>query len=280
MSRVLIAGFGYLGARLAPELVQSGYQVFGLSRHPREVSGVNAIEADLSDPSSLSALPSRLDHVVYMASAGGRDDERYRKAYVTGPQNLIRALEQRSETIRSFIFVSSTGVYEQSDGSWVDETSPTGSLHFSARRLLEGETVVRGAPWPAIVLRLSGIYGVGRTYWLDRIRSGEHTFAVGAGEFSNLIHVEDAARALAHLLSVENPEPVYIGTDSQPVEKRRLIEWLSDQLSLEPPRFMAPTAGDYGRGNKRCRNRRLLETGFRFRYPSFREGYRSILEKK
>lgn len=280
MSRVLIAGLGYLGARLAPELLRAGHDVIGLSRKPRAVSGVRLLEADLSEPASLEAIPPRLDHVIYMASADGGDDAAYRKAYVEGPRNLIQALEGRGDDLLRLLFVSSTGVYEQSDGSWVDEDSATGSTRFSARRLLEGEHLVRSSPWPSLVLRLSGIYGPNRAHWLDRVLAGERRFAVDPGEFSNLIHVEDGARALAHLMMLERPDEIYIGVDSEPVEKRELIGWLFGELSLEPPHFESRSGQESVRGNKRCRNGRLLSTGFRLRYPSFREGYRSLLEKR
>ncbi len=276
---MLIAGFGYLGRCLSSELLRAGHEVFGLSRRPRMLPGVFGVKADLSDLDSLHGLPPRLDYVVYMASADGRDDERYREAYVTGPANLIRALDDRGDALARFLFVSSTGVYEQNDGAWVDESSPTGSSHFSARRLLEGERLVEKASWPSVVLRLSGIYGPGRSYWLERIRSGDEAFAIDPDEISNLIHVEDAARALAHLMTVESPEVLYLGVDSEPVEKRELVRWLCRELSLAPPRFAGGNGRAPGRGNKRCSNRRLLETGFQFRYPSFREGFRSLMEK-
>jgi nucleoside-diphosphate-sugar epimerase len=279
MARVLLAGFGYMGRRLAAELSGAGQEVFGLSRSGNHLPGVSPVTADLSDPPSLRALPPHIDHVVYMVSADGRDDERYRKAYVTGPKNLIGALEERGDEVRRFLFVSSTGVYEQADGSWVDESSPTSASHFSARRLLEGEEVVRRSPWPSIVLRLSGIYGPGRALWLERIVSGERSFAIDPGEYSNLIHVEDGARALAHVMTLERPEAIYIGVDSEPVERRELIGWLFRELSLAPPRFVACSRRESGRANKRCRNQRLLSTGFSFRYPTFREGLRSLMEK-
>ena len=113
--------------------------------------------ADLTREIPPEDLPPGLDFIFYTTSAGGSDDKAYRKAYVDGPRNLLGALSTRGETVRRFFFTSSTGVYGQSNGEWVDESSPTEPGSFSGRRLLEGEqTVLDGrvscppcCGWPA-----------------------------------------------------------------------------------------------------------------------------------
>src|SRR5262245_25881393 len=164
MANVLIAGCGYVGSALARRRVERGDNVFGLRRNPVDLPpGVVPIAADLAVPRSLADLPGALDVVVYAASPGGRDDAFYRTAYVEGLRNLLAALAERGQKPRRTIFVSSTAVYGQSRGEWVDETSPTTPTHFSGKRLLEAEALLRDSGLTGVVLRLGGIYGPRRT---------------------------------------------------------------------------------------------------------------------
>jgi nucleoside-diphosphate-sugar epimerase len=136
--RVLIAGCGYVGTALGLRLSAVGHRVWGLRRHPGELpSPIEPLAADLADPSSLAVLPRDLDWVVYAAAAGGFSDERYRAAYVDGPRHLLSALAATGIAPRRLVFTSSTGVYAQSGGEQVDETSPTEPTHFSGTRLLQ-----------------------------------------------------------------------------------------------------------------------------------------------
>jgi nucleoside-diphosphate-sugar epimerase len=149
MANILIAGCGYVGGALARARVARGDNVFGLRRNPVDLpSGVVPIAADLAVPRSLAELPGAIDVVVYAASPGGRDDAFYRTAYVEGLRNLIAALAAQRQRPRRTIFVSSTAVYGHTHGEWVDETSPTQPSHFSGRRLLEAESVLRERDCP------------------------------------------------------------------------------------------------------------------------------------
>src|SRR5688572_29162209 len=173
MANLLIAGCGYVGSALARARVARGDNVFGLRRNPVDMpSGVVPIAADLAVPRSLAELPAAIDVVVYAASPGGRDDAFYRTAYVEGLRNLIAALAKQGQAPRRTIFVSSTAVYGQSRGEWVDETSETAPEHFSGRRLLEAETLLRESGLPGVVLRLGGVYGPRRTRLIDEVRQG------------------------------------------------------------------------------------------------------------
>ena len=115
--------------------------------------------------------------VFYLVSAGGSDDPHYRRAYVDGPRALVEALAGQAKPPGRIVMVSSTAVFAQQAGEWVDETSPTEPTHFSGRRLLEGEQVIRSGPIPATVVRLAGIYGPRRTRLVERVRSGAATYA-------------------------------------------------------------------------------------------------------
>jgi nucleoside-diphosphate-sugar epimerase len=275
--RVLIAGCGYVGSRLAASLVAEGHEVIGLRRRPEGLPpGVHPLAADLTDPRSLEAVPE-VDAAVYAASAGGRTDEAYAAAYVHGVETLGARLERASPGLRRLVFVSSTGVYGQRHGEWVDETSPTQPERFTGRRLLEGEARVR-ATGRGVVVRLGGIYGPGRTSLIERVRSGRATVSPGPPRYTNRIHRDDAAEAVRVMLTAEAPPEVVIGVDSAPVPEREVLAWLAERLGVPPPREAPPEPGGrrVGQG-KRCCNALLLGRGVVLRHPTYREGYGALL---
>jgi nucleoside-diphosphate-sugar epimerase len=275
MARILIAGCGYVGSALGALLVAKSDTVWGLRRRPAELPpGIRRLEADLSVPTSLRDLPIDLDYVVYAVSPGGYDDAHYRSAYVDGPRHLFEAFEHQRLRPRRVFFVSSTAVYGQSGGSWVDEMSPAQPESFAGRRVLEGECVAREGPCPVTVLRLGGIYGPRRTQLIDRVRAGSALYAADPPRYTNRIHRDDCAGVLAHLLSLESPAPLYLGVDSDPAPEREVYRWLAERLGVPAP----PEDMDAGPGaSKRCSNARLLASGYRLHYPSFRDGYAELL---
>lgn len=279
MSRVLIAGCGYVGGRLASRLAREGHAVFGLRRSPAALpDGVQRVTADLARPESLDELPAALDAVVYAATPGERSDAAYERTFVSGVRHLSRALEGGSPGLDRFLFVSSTAVYAQRDGGWVDEDAPTRPTHFSGQRLLEGERLVGAGPGRGCALRLGGIYGPGRTGLLERVRRGEARYAPGPPRYTNRIHRDDAAGILHHLLGAEELPARLLGVDSAPAPEQEVLTWLAERLGAPPPRPAAPEPGSRrALGNRRCRNARLLSLGFRLRYPSWREGYEALL---
>lgn len=279
MARVLIAGCGYLGTALGLRLSAAGAQVFGLRRSSAPLPPpLVELQGDVTRPESLGALPEGLDAVCYAVSADTRSDEAYQCAYVRGLAGLLEALEGRGIRPSRLVFVSSTAVYAQDDGSVVDEDSPTEPRHFSGRRLLEGEALAHAAPFPALVLRLGGIYGPGRTSLVDRVRRGEAGIAPGGPRYTNRIHRDDAAGAIAHLLDLPALPSRIVGVDCDPAPEAQVLGWLARRLGVPPPPVREPPAGSRrAAGNRRCSNRRLLSSGYRFAFPSYREGYEALL---
>jgi nucleoside-diphosphate-sugar epimerase len=278
VSRVLVAGCGYVGTALGRELAAGGDTVFGLRRDPSRLpAAIAPVAADLSQPASLATLPE-VDAVVYTAAANGFSESAYRAAYVDGLRNLVEALAAGGPAPRRLIFVSSTSVYAQQDGEWVDEDSPADADHWSARALLAGERRAREGAAEAIVLRLGGIYGPGRTRLVDEALAGA-TYAAGAPRYTNRIHRDDAAGALAYLLRHPAPDPLYLGVDDEPAELRVVLEWLADKLGAPPPRAALAGGDDprRERSNKRCSNAKLRSTGYAFKYPTFRDGYSTLI---
>lgn len=262
MSRILIAGCGYVGSKLAAELAASGHVVSALTRGTSSVEGIENIVGDLTDPSTLE-LPA-VDVAYFTAAPDTGDEESYRSVYVDGATNLRNALPAGTRVI----FTSSTAVYGQDDGSVVDETSPTTPEGYRGRVLLEAEGQAD------IVLRLGGLYGPRRARALELVRSGEGRSS--PGRYLNWIHRDDASGALVHLMALERPERVYLGVDEEPVESECFYRWLAERTGSPPPRADAMRTGK----NKRCSSARLRGSGYRFRYPTFRDGYGELVASR
>jgi nucleoside-diphosphate-sugar epimerase len=280
--RVLVAGCGYVGGALAARLAAEGHTVWGLRRTPERLPpGVLPFAADLREPATLDPLPRDLDYVVYAAAPNGSTDDAYRAIYVDGLRHVLQALEAQGQRPRRVLLTSTTGVYGQKAGEWVDEGSATEPDGYTGQRPLEGERLLLEGPFAATVLRLGGIYGPGRTRLIEEVREGRAVCRPGV--WSNRIHRDDCAGALRHLMLLEDAEPLYVGVDREPVELCEVQHWLAARLGVPAPSVSdadSTTPGRRGRrSNKRCRSDRLLRSGYRFIYPTYREGYGQLLLK-
>ena len=273
MASVLIAGCGYVGTSLGLELLAAGHRVWGLRRNPSQLPpGFTPIAADLCT-SDLASLPRDIDHVVYAASADDASEPAYVKAYVTGLQRLLRALA--APALQRVFFISSTAVYGQMEGQWVDEDSETTPTYFSGVRMLEAERLLEGSGFPFTILRCSGIYGPGRTRLIESLRQGT---ATSSPRFTNRIHRDDIVGAILHLLGSSEAPPRLLLSDDEPAPEHEVHSYLARLLGVpEPPRSPASDTGPQRGGLKRCRNTRLKATGYRLRYPTYREGYAAML---
>ena len=152
----------------------------------------------------------------------------------------------------------------------MDEDSPTGNSDPYARLLLEGEAAAGETAAPAVVVRLAGIYGPGRTRLIDRVRAGEPC----SEAYTNRIHRDDCAGVLRHLTQLDRPLPLYLGADHEPATQCSVMDWIAGRLGLPAPARAA--SGSPGAG-KRCRNVRLVASGYAFEYPGFRDGYGAMI---
>jgi len=260
---------------LAEQLLAAGHEVFALRRDPSRLPPrLTRLKADLTDPTQLRGLPASFDYAFFTASSDASTEEAYRTIYIHGLSNLIAALAEHRAPKRLF-YTSSTAVYGQDDGSWVDEQSPTEPRSFHGRILLESERIAHRAPFPSTVVRLSGIYGPERSSLLRRLQEGSLRVA-SRPAFSNRIHRDDCAGALAHLMTLDNPAPLYLASDDEPVPWHVLFDWLADRLGVVRPErddnIRPPSS------SKRCNNAQLRATGYQMQYPTFRDGYAPILK--
>lgn len=282
--RVLVVGCGYVGSLLSNELVRLGHQVFGLRRTaaPDRAAcgtGVTPLQADITRPETLASLPRDFDWVVNCAATGGGTVEEYRQLYVNGNAHLIEWL--RAAPPARFVYTSSTSVYGQDDGSLVTEADPVAPAAETAQVLVETEKRLFAArekfDFPAVVLRLAGIYGPGRGYWLKQFLRGEARLDGDGARFLNLIHLQDVVGAIIAALPDAPAGSVYNVVDDEPVSQRELFAWLAAKLHQPlPPAAAADAAGPRKRGatNKRVSNLRLkAQLGFQCQYPTFRQGF-------
>ncbi|MHC6228073.1 SDR family oxidoreductase [Pseudomonas sp. X10] len=276
----LIVGCGDVGGRLARQLLACNWQVSGLRRSVDQLpAGVQPVAADLSDRRCPAAWPERApDYLVYCVAASQHDESGYQAAYVEGLRNVLKWLEAKEQRPRRLLFVSSSSVYAQQEGEWIDETAATTPEGYSGRVMLEAERLALDSGIPSTLVRLTGIYGPGREWLLSQVRQG-YRVAEEPPLYGNRIHAEDAAGLLAFLLQADargvTLDECYIGVDDDPAPLAEVVAWLRARMGVtewsEQQRVRRT-------GSKRCSNARARALGWSPQYPSYREGYAAILE--
>ncbi|WP_431635895.1 NAD-dependent epimerase/dehydratase family protein [Dyella sp. KULCS107] len=272
--RVLLAGCGDLGERVARRLLARGDTVFALRRHPpaHSVDGITWLAGDMTQPSRLPSLPPGITQLVHLPTPGARDAAAYRAVFVDGLRHVITALD--AVALKRVLFVSSTAVYGEAGGAWVDEETPPDPPGFNGAVLWEAERWLAAQPSTGIALRLAGLYGPGRLQLIERLRAGAASVPRAQTHWSNRIHVEDAAAAIVHLLALPDPQALYIGADDTPLP----IDVLYDHLAVlagAPRPAGGPAPADVA--SKRLSNTRLRASGWAPRWPDARDGYAALL---
>ena len=288
--RVAILGCGYVGLELARQL-GADHEVVGVRRSEAglaavEETGADPVRADVTDAEDLEAVPD-VDAVVFAASSGGRGAEAARGVYVDGLRTVVRSFGARERVPDRLVYTSSTGVYGDHDGEWVDEETPLDPTTEKTGVLAEAERLARElAPEHGIdgcVARFAGLYGPDR-YRLDRYLEGPVTEG-----YLNMIHRDDAAGVVRFMLE-STDEDLLLAVDDEPVDKWTFADWLADECGVErPPKRtkaerLEDDVSEAARRriltSKRCSNDRLRELGYEFRHPTYREGYRPAIEAR
>jgi len=281
--RVLIVGCGYVGQPLGRELVRRGHDVFGLRRSglaeaELRANGITPLHADITQPETLATLPREFDWVVNCAAAGGGAGD-YRKIYLEGNRNLVAWLA--GSPLKKFVYTSSTSVYGQNDGSVVTEKSPVEPEADTSKILVQAEKFLLSAvaerQFPAVILRVAGIYGPARGHWFKAFLRGEARIEGDGSRFLNMIHRDDLIGVISAALENGKPGETFNAADSEPVSQLKFFEWLAAELKRPlPPKVAAETETWRRRGvtNKRVSNAKLLaELKYQFQFPDFRTGY-------
>jgi nucleoside-diphosphate-sugar epimerase len=278
----LVIGCGYVGRRVAALWRAQGQRVHATTRRPAEAAafradGVDPVICDVLDPASLAHLPVA-ETVLYAIGFDRASGASMRSVYVDGLANVLAHLPPPGR----FIYVSSSSVYGQSDGGWVDEDAATEPEEESGKIVLAAEQVLRAKLPAAVILRFSGIYGPGRLLRQRAIEKGEPIVA-DADKWLNLIHVVDGARAILAAETHATPGRVYNICDDQPVRRRDFYAELARSLGAPSPRFVAPPSAlgaglptpplPHEKGNRRIHNGRMREElRVELRYAGFMQG--------
>jgi nucleoside-diphosphate-sugar epimerase len=270
--RVLLAGCGDLGLRVAALLQARGDEVFALRRQPQAGGEVQWLQADLTLPETLSTLPEGITQLVYSPTPGARDEAAYRAIFVDGLWNVLHALEGAS--LQRVLLVSSSAVYGEHGDAWVDEDTVPLPSGFNGRVLLEVEQWLANQPVRSVALRLAGLYGPGRLQLIERLRAGQAKAPRDPVHWANRMHIDDAAGAIAHLLALRDPQSLYVGVDDTPLSLRELYAHLAKLIDAQD---VADGPAPPGVGSKRLSNARLRASGFALRWPDAREGYAHLL---
>ena len=279
--RTLVVGCGYLGQCVAQLAAKRGGRLWGTTRSEAKAktladNGIPPVIIDWTQPQTLSDLPE-VDQVVVAVSYDRNSQQDRYESQVGGLQNLLSVLPPHVNVC----YISTTGVYHQTDGSWVDEDSPTdpnrpgGRVHLQAEQLLRDRR--NDSPWS--ILRLAGIYGPHRIPRAADVIAGRPIVSSPDG-YLNLIHVHDAAHAV--LASWEqDQQKMYVVCDDQPVIRREFYQEIAIQTGSDSPTFQMPTPDSPDRvrfsSSKRIRNERFRkELAPALLFPTYKQGLAAI----
>jgi nucleoside-diphosphate-sugar epimerase len=272
MKKLVILGCGFVGVRAARLFAQGGWDVTGVTRSAASAAGLarepfRAMACDITDPGSLSAARELhgAEAVISAVSSGRGGEDAYREVYLGGIRNAIACLNPGR-----VLFVSSTSVYGQNDGSWVTEESQAEPLSATSQILRQAEDVALGHG--GIVARLAGIYGPGRSVLLRKFLDKTAVIEGDGSRHINQIHADDAAGALFHLVAGDLPAGIYNVADDWPATQLTCYQWLAERLGQPlPPRGAIDVNRKRGVTDKRVSNARLRSLGWTLKYPSLRE---------
>lgn len=281
----LIFGCGYLGRHVAQLWRSAGNDVLVVTRSDSKASALRALglRAQVGDITDGDRFPEIADVETALFAVGydRASQKSIHEVFVNGLRNALAVLPR---SIRRLIYISSTGVYGQNRGEWLDEDSPTQPIRRGGRACQAAEQLLRSHPLgqQAIVLRLAGLYGPGRLPKLAAIQEGRALDVPEEG-YLNLIHVDDAAGTILAAEAKAVPPCTYVVCDGQPVLRREFYRELARRLKCPLPEFRVPSpsaaSAQRAISNKRLRNRKMLDDlGAVLQYPSYKEGLAALVE--
>ena len=288
--RVLIVGCGYVGLPLGKELVRQGHEVFGLRRSALAAAelksaGITPLPADITQPATLTQLPREFDWVVNCTASGGGGADDYQKIYLAGNRNLVAWLADSPP--KKFVYTSSTSVYGQNDGAVVTEKeatapeAPTSKVLVATEKFLLASVAER--QFPAVILRVAGIYGPGRGHAFKAFLRGDARLEGDGARWLNMIHRDDLIGVIIAALRAAKPGEVFNVADNAPVSQLTFYAWLAAELKQPMPPTVPADAEVWrkrGMTNKRVSNAKLCEVlKYPFQFPDFRAGYAAELAR-
>ncbi|MGM8897441.1 MULTISPECIES: SDR family oxidoreductase [unclassified Psychrobacter] len=270
---LLIIGQGDIGLPVTNKLAEDGLSVTGLARSKREHYDLDS-NAKFMQADALTLSAEQLQDFTHMAVIVTPDEystSGYHDSYLAINQHLAELADTLTNLVR-VVFISSTGIYGQDSGEWIDEdTAPVTPERAASKVILQAEQALQqGFGHKTIVIRPSGIYGRERLMRLRKAREPQKK-PVAAAHWSNRIMDRDLVNIIANVLITDAPKPLYIATDYAPVTTFELGVWLSEQIGETPPAIDNKKTAVTG---KRLHSNIPLAW---LNYPDWQAGYRDIL---
>ena len=278
MNTLLSLGHGYSASALAARLIPMGWTVIGTCRAPARADGLRAAGVEpLVWPADLTPALSRATHILASAAPDAAGD----------PFLQLAAEALRAARPVWMGYLSTTAVYGDHQGGWVDETTPVnpGSVRARQRVLAEAQWLETGLP--VHIFRLAGIYGPGRGPF-EKVRDGSARRIIKPGQVFSRIHVADIAEALLASIARPNPGAIYNLCDDDPAPPEDVLSYAAHLLGLPAPPAvpydqaeMSPMARSFYAESKRVRNDRIkTELGVRLNFPDYRAGLTGLLKSQ
>ena len=283
MKNALIVGFGDIAQRALPQLT-AHFRVCALVRperitEARRLPTIQCVPGDLDHPATLAGIGRSISHIVHLApppSAGGADRR---------TEHLLRALTIRSQTLQRLVYISTSGVYGDCAGAWVDEQRPVNPMSDRARRRVDAERRIaafgRDHGVATVVLRVPGIYARDRLP-LERLRKATPVLQAADDVYTNHIHADDLASIIVTALVRDDAGGIYNICDDSALKMGDWFDLIADRAGLPRPPRIARAAADesippallsFMSESRRLRNERMkLELGVRLRYPTVFDG--------
>ncbi len=282
--KITILGCGYLGRALAEASLAMDWEVSAFTRNEATAkdlrkAGVHyVVVGRLEDKAWHSKLNFEQDYIVNCVGAAAPNLDGYRQSYLEGLQSISEWLAHDHRC--TFIFTSSTSVYPQSQGELVDETFSNSGVSERGKILLEAEEecmALNSVKRRSFVLRLAGLYGPGRHLLIDKVKRGE-TMSGSGSRILNLIHREDAVRAIIQVLKQTNPEvgKIYNVSDNEWAKRREIVNWIAESLGL--PKVAFDDQEPIDAPNRKVSSDLIRkDTGWSPSYSSFQKAYQEML---
>ncbi|MDP2086183.1 MAG: SDR family oxidoreductase [Gemmobacter sp.] len=276
MKTLLSLGHGYCAQALARVLIAQGWRVIGTTRDPDRARAMDAegVEPLLWPVESLAPTLAAATHVLQSMAPGA-----------TGDPVLARHAAELAEARPAWVgYLSTTGVYGDHLGGWVDEAAPLAPTTARGQARVDAEAAWQALGLPLHIFRLAGIYGPGRGPF-EKVRNGTARRIIKPGQVFSRIHVEDIAQVLAASIARPDPGAVYNVCDDDPAPPEDVLAHAAELLGLPPPPAedwktadMTPMARSFYAESKRVRNDRIKrDLGVRLLYPDYRSGLRALL---
>jgi nucleoside-diphosphate-sugar epimerase len=275
MKKLLIVGFGDIARRVAPRL-KAQYALHGLTRRDAEDgAGVHLLRGDLDDPDSLTIVAQDWDAVLHFAPPGDSGEQDLRT------RNLIAVFKAAKILPRKLLYISTSGVYGDCGGAWVDEERPPRPQSGRGKRRVDAETVLRRLGVPLVILRVPGIYAADRLP-IERLKQGTPVLREEDDVYTNHIHADDLAQICASALERAPAGGVYNASDDSEMKMGDWFDFVAERNGLPaPPRIARAEAAlrmparllSFMQESRRLSNRRMKqELGIRLAYPTVRDG--------